>query len=66
MEQAAIYKSVKPTSPRNTNKLNLQGAWKAWTDLDGEITSEREVAGSLGEEVPTGSVGRAGALGASR
>ena len=46
------------------NGLNLQGGWRAWTDLDAEIASEGDVVGSLGEEVPSGSVGGAGALGA--
>ena len=59
----STHQSNQP-SPRNVNGLNLQGGWRAWTDLDAEIASEGDVVGSLGEEVPSGGVGGAGALGA--
>lgn len=40
--------------------------WRTWTNLDAEIAAEGDVVGSLalGEEVPRGSGGRAGAPGA--
>jgi len=61
-----LLNSLEPASCRQPQESQKSCAAPTARGLDGEITSEREVAGSLGEEVPTGSVGRAGALGASR